>query len=136
MKFSTFFSALVGANMAFAARFTKLRQQRNADQVALRGKGLTLLPAAGALNNLGAQTAQLVGDLGGSSEDTNTTNQNTQYTQNWAGNVLIGNNYRSVSASFVVPTPKTPTGGSPTTTVSPARLPALVRLALCHLAAK
>lgn len=35
-----------------------------------------------------------------------------QYSSNWAGAVLIGTGYTSVTAEFTVPTPRTPPGGS------------------------
>jgi hypothetical protein len=35
-----------------------------------------------------------------------------QYSSNWAGAVLVGSGYTSVSATIVVPTPKEPSGGS------------------------
>ena len=41
-----------------------------------------------------------------------TNNTNTDYSSNWAGAVLIGSGYKSVTATIVVPTPKTPSGGS------------------------
>lgn len=35
-----------------------------------------------------------------------------EYSSNWAGAVLIGSGYTSVTAEFVVPTPSAPSGGS------------------------
>jgi hypothetical protein len=40
------------------------------------------------------------------------------YSNNWAGAVLIGSGYKSVTGTFVVPTPKRPSGGSSSTTYS------------------
>lgn len=37
---------------------------------------------------------------------------NVQYSSNWAGAVLVGTGYTSVTATFTVPTPKAPSGGS------------------------
>ncbi|KAK0615649.1 peptidase A4 family-domain-containing protein [Bombardia bombarda] len=41
-----------------------------------------------------------------------TNNSNVEYSSNWAGAVLIGSGYKSVTGSIVVPTPKVPSGGS------------------------
>ncbi|OIW24630.1 hypothetical protein CONLIGDRAFT_718516 [Coniochaeta ligniaria NRRL 30616] len=40
------------------------------------------------------------------------------YSSNWAGAVLVGSGYKSVTGTFVVPTPKKPSGGSSSTTYS------------------
>ncbi|KAH8903593.1 hypothetical protein BR93DRAFT_947244 [Coniochaeta sp. PMI_546] len=40
------------------------------------------------------------------------------YSTNWAGAVLVGSGYKSVTGTFVVPTPKKPSGGSSSTTYS------------------
>lgn len=40
------------------------------------------------------------------------------YSSNWAGAVLVGSGYKTVTGTFVVPTPKKPTGGSSSTTYS------------------
>jgi hypothetical protein len=40
------------------------------------------------------------------------------FSTNWAGAVLIGSGYKSVTGTIVVPTPKVPTGGSSRTTYS------------------
>ena len=37
---------------------------------------------------------------------------NTEYSENWAGAILIGTGYTSVTAEFVVPTPSTTGSGS------------------------
>ncbi|OAA57092.1 acid proteinase [Niveomyces insectorum RCEF 264] len=37
------------------------------------------------------------------------------YSQNWAGAVLVGSGYTSVTGTFTVPTPKQPSGGSSST---------------------
>lgn len=41
-----------------------------------------------------------------------------EYSSNWAGGVLIGSGYTSVTGTFIVPTPKKPSGGSSYTTYS------------------
>lgn len=40
------------------------------------------------------------------------------YSSNWAGAVLVGSGYKSVTGSIVVPTPKMPSGGSSSTQYS------------------
>jgi len=40
------------------------------------------------------------------------------YSSNWAGAVLVGSGYKSVTGTFVVPTPKKPSGGSSSTEYS------------------
>lgn len=40
------------------------------------------------------------------------------YSSNWAGAVLIGSGYKSVTGTIVVPTPKVPSGGSSSTSYS------------------
>ena len=40
------------------------------------------------------------------------------YSTNWAGAVLIGSGYKTVTGTFVVPTPKRPSGSSSSTTYS------------------
>ncbi|KAK0709899.1 acid proteinase [Lasiosphaeria miniovina] len=44
-----------------------------------------------------------------------TNNSNVEYSSNWAGAVLIGSGYKSVTATIIVPTPQKPSGGSSTT---------------------
>lgn len=41
-----------------------------------------------------------------------TNNSDVSYSSNWAGAVLIGSGYKSVTGTIVVPTPKMPSGGS------------------------
>ena len=43
---------------------------------------------------------------------------NADYSTNWAGAVLIGSGYKSVTGTFTVPTPKAPSGGSSSTEYS------------------
>ncbi|KAI0483764.1 peptidase A4 family-domain-containing protein [Xylaria cf. heliscus] len=45
-------------------------------------------------------------------------NSHTEYTSNWAGAVLIGTGYTTVSGTIVVPKPSVPAGGSSTRTYS------------------
>ncbi|KAI1502106.1 putative aspergillopepsin [Biscogniauxia marginata] len=105
MKFTAVASALLCANVALAAPGTAARRQRAAQRIAQRD-GLsrssgTLQPAEG--------EAALT--------STNET-AHVEYSSNWAGAVLIGTGYTTVTGSIVVPTPKTPSGGSSSTTYS------------------
>ncbi|KAK3316506.1 acid proteinase [Apodospora peruviana] len=50
---------------------------------------------------------------GFAAESTNTSH--VEYSTNWAGAVLIGSGYKTVTATIVVPTPHRPSGGSTTT---------------------
>lgn len=112
MKFSSFVTALAGVEAVFAARFTQQRWERHEKRAALRGKGHPKQPAT---NENGEE-------LHGSAAINET--YHTTYSQNWAGAVLVGTGYTSVVATFVVPSPKTPTGGSSSVAVS--RLPSYV----------
>lgn len=47
-----------------------------------------------------------------------TNDTQVEYSSNWAGAVLVGSGYQSVTGTFVVPTPKEPSGGSSSTTYS------------------
>lgn len=101
MKFSTIATALFGANVALAARFTDKRRERNAARAAAARTGLSLprLP-------VGSEA-----DVSKGLEFANDT-AHVEYSSNWAGAVLIGTGYKSVTGTFVVPTPSTPSGGS------------------------
>lgn len=106
MKFSTFVTALAGVEAVFAARFTQQRRERHANKVAQRGKGHPKMPGTD------RNGQELKGDAA-----VNET-YHTTYSQNWAGAVLVGTGYTAVVGTFVVPTPKTPAGGSTATAVS------------------
>lgn len=124
MKFSTVATALAGVNVAFGARFTKLRKQRHAardEDVALRGKGgpanlEDIVPSD--LPTVSTTLGLRSDDL--DARDNNGTTLKATYTQNWAGSLLVGpaNGFKSVTGTFVVPTPKIPTGGNSATQVS------------------
>ncbi|KAI0376003.1 peptidase A4 family-domain-containing protein [Hypomontagnella monticulosa] len=90
--------ALLCTNMALAAPGTAMRRQRAAERLAERRisrASNTLQPVEGELSaSSGNDTAHV------------------EYSSNWAGAVLIGSGYKSVTGSIVVPTPKTPSGGS------------------------
>lgn len=103
MKFSTIATALLGANAALAARFTEKRRERNAARLARR-QGSPRLPATD------SQGLEI------NAADSANGTLNEEYSSNWAGAVLIGSGYKSVTGTFVVPTPKS--AGSSSTEVS------------------
>jgi len=96
MKFTTVASALVGANVALGARFTQKRWEEHAKRETARtGSSLPRLPILSATDvEVGNDTAHV------------------EYSSNWAGAVLIGTGYTSVTGTIVVPTPSEPSGGS------------------------
>ncbi|ROW09341.1 hypothetical protein VPNG_05818 [Cytospora leucostoma] len=97
MKFSSIATLALGAELALAARFTEKRRERHAQRAAGR-KSNPRLPAT---NSEGVAIENAVNS---------TTNE--EYSSNWAGAVLIGTGYKSVTGTFTVPTPSTPSGGS------------------------
>ncbi|KAF3767008.1 acid proteinase [Cryphonectria parasitica EP155] len=99
MKYATVVAALLGANAALGARFTEKRRERNEARLARRS-GSVRLPAT---NSEGVAI-----DAAESRNDTT----NVEYSSNWAGAVLIGSGYKSVTGTFVVPTPKSPGSGN------------------------
>lgn len=105
MKVSVLATVFFGANAVFGARLTQQRRARNAERLAKRS-GSTRLPAT---NSEGLE-------ISGPEAYNETTN--VEYSSNWAGAVLIGSGYKSVTGTFVVPTPSTPSGGSSNTEVS------------------
>lgn len=104
MKFSAIATILFGADLALAARFTEQRRERHAARAAERQSKPRQLPTNSA----------------GIPYDGITNNSNVEYSSNWAGAVLIGTGYKSVTGTFVVPTPSEPSGGSSRTEVSGA----------------
>lgn len=103
MKFSAVAVSLFGANVALAARFTERRFQQHA----ARAAGRQGLPRQAPTNVEGIA-------YDGISNET----AHVEYSSNWAGAVLIGSGYKSVTGTFVVPTPSKPSGGSSSTEVS------------------
>lgn len=93
MKFSAIAAATILAGSAVAAPGTALRQAR----ATKRANG----------GNHGNPVRYVEGP---SSEVTNKTN--VQYSDNWAGAVLVGTGFTSVTGSFVVPSPSTTGSGS------------------------
>lgn len=102
MKFSTFATVFLGAEAALAARLTEKRREQHAARALARQSNLRLPPT-------NAEGIEYPG---------NGTNSDVEYSSNWAGAVLIGTGYKSVTGTFTVPTPSTPSGGSSKTEVS------------------
>ncbi|KAI0150139.1 peptidase A4 family-domain-containing protein [Hypoxylon sp. NC0597] len=97
-------AALLCSNLVLGAPGTAIRRQRAADRIAERRL------------SRGSNTLQRVDtELGVASKNGTA---HVEYSSNWAGAVLIGSGYRTVTGTFVVPTPKTPSGGSSSTTYS------------------
>lgn len=101
MKFSAFATVYLGANAALAARLTEKRREQHAARALSRQSNLRLPPT----NSEGIEYP---------GNDTS----HVEYSSNWAGAVLIGTGYKSVTGTFTVPTPSTPSGGSSRTEVS------------------
>lgn len=96
MKFTTVFATLLSAEAALGARFTQQRRER----AAKRALDRTTLPL------IAADDSVVEGlDIGNGTA-------HVDYSTNWAGAVLIGSGYKSVTGTIVVPTPATPSGGS------------------------
>lgn len=95
MKFSTVATVLLGAEAALAARLTQKRREQHAARALARQSNFRL-PAT---------------DSDGVEIASNET-EHVQYSSNWAGAVLIGTGYKSVTGTFTVPTPSVPSGGS------------------------
>lgn len=97
MKFTSVVGTLLCAEVALGARFTKQRRERAAAKRAFQRSTQPLIPADDSTVQgleAGNETAHV------------------DYSTNWAGAVLIGTGYTSVTAEIVVPTPETPSGGS------------------------
>jgi hypothetical protein len=92
MKFVTVVSTLLLAGSAVAAPGTAIRKARNLKRAAARRSGL--------INKVDAPAGY----------ETNKTN--VDYSDNWAGAVLVGTGYTSVTGTFTVPKPSTDGSGS------------------------
>lgn len=103
MRFSALATVALGAEVAIAARWTEKRRERHAARAASRQTN-PLLPATEAD---GLQVEAFTNETA-----------HVDYSSNWAGAVLIGTGYKSVTGTFVVPTPSKPSGGSSSTEVS------------------
>lgn len=93
MKSQVIIAALFGASTVLAAPFTQLRRERR--QARTRR---TQLP----------QNLTMATQGNGVPESSST---DAQYSDNWAGAVLVGSGFSSVTGSIVVPTPKETSGG-------------------------
>ncbi|KAI0164138.1 peptidase A4 family-domain-containing protein [Xylariaceae sp. FL1272] len=91
MKFVQVANALLCASFSLAAPGTAARRQRALEGRLRRTNPALPVPAGNALN---VQDA------------------NAEYTLNWAGAVLLGTGYTTVSGTIVVPEPAIPAGGS------------------------
>ncbi|RDW66684.1 acid protease 1 [Coleophoma crateriformis] len=92
MKFAAIASALLLAGSAVAAPNTLKRREANEKRVAASRLRKTNPPVY--------------------IEGAKTNNSNVEYSTNWAGAVLIGTGYTSVTGTFTVPTPTTSGSGS------------------------
>ncbi|ETS73149.1 hypothetical protein PFICI_15094 [Pestalotiopsis fici W106-1] len=99
MKFTAVITALACAEAALGARFTEARRQRHAERAAKRAAERNSNPRLPADDSI----------IEGLALDNET---QVSYSSNWAGAVLIGSGYKSVTGTFVVPTPSVPSGGS------------------------
>ncbi|KAH9889233.1 acid proteinase [Xylariomycetidae sp. FL2044] len=108
MRYSTAIlgAALLGAGAVTAAPGTAMRRERALARAAGRASraGNTLQPADGALESLAAAAGNETAHV--------------EYSSNWAGAVLIGSGYTSVTGTIVVPVPSAPSGGSSRTSYS------------------
>ncbi|KAL1878027.1 hypothetical protein VTK73DRAFT_8251 [Phialemonium thermophilum] len=102
MKFTSALSILLGASSAFAAPSALPdgvqlvpRIPRAAQRRALRQTS-PLIPATSAFKEDSAAAGN---------------SSHVDYSQNWAGAVLIGSGFTSVTGTIVVPTPSAPSGG-------------------------
>lgn len=93
MKFFTLASTLLLAGGAIAAPGTAIRAERHRRRVA---------------SHTGNPMIKSDGPAGIAA----TNDSHVQYSSNWAGAVLIGTGYKSVTATFKVPTPSTAGSGS------------------------
>ena len=98
MRIANTAALLAYATTVLSAPGTAMRRERAAQRIAQRGSQPRLPPTDGGV----ISEAKL----------RNGTEAHVQYSSNWAGAVLIGTGYTSVTGTIVVPTPKTPSGGS------------------------
>ncbi|KAH6990142.1 putative aspergillopepsin [Ilyonectria destructans] len=104
MKTSGLVSTLLFASGSLAALGTEARRARNVEKLAVRSAG-------NRNSNLRFPAVDTDGSL---TELANTSY--AEYSTNWAGAVLIGTGYNSVTGTVTVPKPSIPSGGSSRTT--------------------
>jgi len=97
MKFAAIASTLLLAGSSLAAPGTSMRRERALARRTLQRQSKTL-QRVGTLEAL--ETAEL------------TNKTDVSYSSNWAGAVLVGTGYTSVTGTFTVPTPSTAGSGS------------------------
>jgi len=97
MKANIVIATLFCASAVLAAPFTELRSERREERLRRGSKSRLTLPA----------DITEGGDVSATSGDAN-----VQYSSNWAGAVLVGSGYTSVTGTIVVPTPEEPSGGN------------------------
>jgi len=97
MKFITIASSLLLAGTSLAAPGTAVRKER---ALARRAAGRQTKP----LQRVSEESALAAAEL--------TNKTNVEYSGNWAGAVLIGTGYTSVTGTFTVPTPTSAGSGS------------------------
>lgn len=96
MKFTSVLGALFCVDAALAARFTEARRERAAKRALDRNSQPRMPAEDGITQGLSHGNESL----------------HVSYSTNWAGAVLVGSGYKSVTGTFVVPTPSIPSGGS------------------------
>ncbi|TPX19099.1 uncharacterized protein E0L32_011172 [Thyridium curvatum] len=104
MKLTSVLLALFGAEAVLANPVVLVPRDSRAAKRAFQRKTSPPIPIAD-------------GNVSLDSVEGNDTAQ-VSYSSNWAGAVLIGSGYKSVVGTIKVPTPKTPSGGSSSTTYS------------------
>jgi len=97
MKFATIASSLLLAGSTLAAPGTSIRRER---ALARRAAQRQTKP----LERVGTVEALEAAELTNKTE--------VSYSSNWAGAVLVGTGYTSVTGTFTVPTPSTAGSGS------------------------
>ncbi|KAF2759369.1 putative aspergillopepsin [Pseudovirgaria hyperparasitica] len=98
MKLSTPLTTILCTVPAFAAPFTSQRRDRHLKRAAQRQSNPPIPVVETTLDSTHVGIP------------VNTTH--AEYSTNWAGAVLIGTGYKSVTGTIVVPTPSIPSGGS------------------------
>ncbi|KAI1845560.1 hypothetical protein JX265_011670 [Neoarthrinium moseri] len=105
MKFTAVLGALLGAAVVTAAPGTAKRRERAAKLLAERSS---------------RRSGLMIPDIDDTTTSLDVANgtSHVSYSTNWAGAVMIGTGYTTVTGTFTVPTPKVPSGGSAAKTYS------------------
>ncbi|KAK7420921.1 hypothetical protein QQX98_002485 [Neonectria punicea] len=104
MKASGIIATLLFASGSLAAPGTEARRARNAEKIAIRSAG-------NRNSNLRFPTIDTDGTL-----EELTNSSHVEYSSNWAGAVLVGTGFNSVTGTVKVPKPTIPSGGNTRTT--------------------